>query len=142
MQEIGEKLSMHWLLQIEFYHGKRCISITLNRQIPSGCSQQQLFFVRWPHSQYLQLAMEEDDIKKTALTAGSSGLYESTHLPFGQSNAGSSFCHLMGQCLEDQQFITLLFYLDDICIFISSIDVMLHHIDLEFSRLKGVSHQN
>ena len=50
---------------------------------------------------YLQLAMEEDGIQKTAFGAGSSGLYEFTCMPFGLSNAGSSFCHLMGQCLGD-----------------------------------------
>ena len=65
---------------------------------------------------YLQLAMEESDIKKTAFRAGSMGLYEFTHMPFGLSNVGSSFCHLMEQCLQDQQFVTLLLYLDDICI--------------------------
>ena len=51
---------------------------------------------------YLQLAMAEDDIKKTAFRAGSSGLYECTHMPFGLSNARSSFCRLMEQCLGDQ----------------------------------------
>ena len=65
---------------------------------------------------YLQLAMEESDIKKTAFRAGSMGLYEFTCMLFGLSNAGSSFCHLMEQCLGDQQFVTLLLYLDNICI--------------------------
>ena len=51
---------------------------------------------------YLQLAMEESDIKKTAFRAGSMGLYEFTHMPFRLSNAGSSFCCLMEQCLGDQ----------------------------------------
>ena len=74
---------------------------------------------------YLQLAMEESDIKKTAFRASSMGLYEFTHMPFGLSNAGSSFCHLMEQCLGDQQFVTLLLYLDDICIFAPTIDDML-----------------
>ena len=41
---------------------------------------------------YLQLAMEESDIMKTAFCAGSSGLYEFTHMPFGLSNVGASFC--------------------------------------------------
>ena len=58
--------------------------------------------------------MEESDIKKTAFRASSMGLYEFTHMPFGLLNAGSSFCHLMEQCLGDQQFVTLLLYLDDI----------------------------
>ena len=70
---------------------------------------------------YLQLAMNEADIHKTAFNAGSSGLYEFTHMSFGLSNVGASFCHLMEMCLGDQQYLTLLFYLNDICIFGSSI---------------------
>ena len=57
-------------------------------------------------------------------------------MPFGLSNAGSSFCHLMEQCLGDQQFFTLLLYLDDICIFAPSIEEMLDWIELVFNRLK------
>ena len=83
-----------------------------------------------------QLAMEESDIKKTAFRAGSTGLYEFSRMPFGLSNAGSSFCHLMEQCLGDQQFVTLLLYLDDICIFAPTIDEMLDRIQLVFDRLK------
>ena len=74
---------------------------------------------------YLQLAMAEDDIKKTAFRAGSSGLYEFTCMHFGLSNARSSFCRLMEQCLGDQQFVTLLLYLDDICIFAPDVSTML-----------------
>ena len=74
---------------------------------------------------YLQLAMAEDDIKKTAFRAGSSGLYQFTFMSFGLSNAGSSFCRLMEQCLGDQQFVTLLLYLDDICIFAPDVSTML-----------------
>ena len=85
---------------------------------------------------YLQMAMSEADIHKTAFHAGSSGLYEFTQMPFGLSNAGASFCHLMEMCLEDQQYLTLLFYLDDICIFGSSIDEMLDRIGLVFQHLK------
>ena len=53
---------------------------------------------------YLQLAMAEDDIKKTSFRARSSALYDFTCRPFGLSNAGSSFCCLMEQCLGDQVF--------------------------------------
>ena len=86
---------------------------------------------------YLQLAMAEDDIMKTAFRAGSSGLYEFTHMPFGLSNAGSSFSRLMEQCLHDQQFVTLLLYLDDICIFASDVSTMLDWIELVFNWLKA-----
>ena len=79
---------------------------------------------------YLQLAMDEADIHKTAFRAGSSGLYEFTRMPFGLSNVGASFCHLMEMCLGDQQYLTLLFYLDDICIFSSSVDKMLNRIEM------------
>ena len=74
---------------------------------------------------YLQLAMAEGDIKKTTFKAGSSVLYEFTHMPFGLSNAGSSFCRLMEQCLGDQQFVNLQLYLDDICIFALDVSTML-----------------
>ena len=85
---------------------------------------------------YLQMAMEEADIPKTAFRAGSSGLFEFTRMPFGLTNAGASFCRLMEMVIGDQQFVTLLFYLDDICIFANSADQMLDQIELVFSRLK------
>ena len=85
---------------------------------------------------YLQLAMDEADIHKTAFRVGSLGLYKFTPMPFGLSNAGTSFCHLMEMCLGDQQYLMLLFYLDDICIFRSSADEMLNRIALVFGQLK------
>ena len=77
---------------------------------------------------YLQMAMEEADIPKTAFHVGSSGLFEFTHMPFGLTNAGASFCRLMEMVIGDQQFVTLLFYLDDICIFTNLADHMLDRI--------------
>ena len=85
---------------------------------------------------YLQMAIEEEDIEKTAFRAGSSGLYEFTRMPFGLTNAGTSFCRLIEMCIGDQQYVTLLFYLDDICIFAETADQMLDHIEFVFSRLK------
>ena len=85
---------------------------------------------------YLQMPVQEPDIPKSALRAGSSGLYEFTHMPFGLSNSGSIFSFLMEMCLGDQQFVTLLLYLDDICLFAASIDKMLDHIELVFKWLE------
>ena len=67
------------------------------------------------------------------------GLYEFTHMPFGLLNVGSSFCHLMEQCLGDQQFVTLLLYLDDICIFVPTFDDILDQIEPVFDRLKQLN---
>ena len=85
---------------------------------------------------YLQMAMEEEDIIKTAFRAGSSGLFKFTRMPFGLTNMGASFCRLMEMCIGDQQYVTLLFYLDDTCIFVETADKMLDHIELVFSCLK------
>ena len=74
---------------------------------------------------YLQMPVAESDIYKMAFRAESSGLYEFTCMLFGLSNSGLSFCCLMEMCLGDQQFVTLLLYLDDICVFVASIDEML-----------------
>ena len=74
--------------------------------------------------------MAENDIKKTAFRAGSSGMYEFICMHFGLSNAGSSFCRLMEQCLGDQQFVTLPLYLDDICIFAQDVSAMFDQIEL------------
>ena len=42
----------------------------------------------------------------------------------------------MEQCLGDQQFVTLLLYLNDICIFAPAINDMLNWTELVFTRLK------
>ena len=52
-------------------------------------------------------------------------------------NSGSSICCLMEMCLGDQHFLTLSLYLDDICIFVASIEKMLDRIELGFERLKA-----
>ena len=57
-------------------------------------------------------------------------------MPFGLTNAGASFCHLMEMCIGDQQYVTLLFYLDDICIFAETAKQMLDCIELVFACLK------
>ena len=88
---------------------------------------------------YLQMAMEEEDMKKTAFRVESSGLYEFTRMPFRLTNAGASFCHLMEMCIGDQQYITLLFYLDGICVFAEMADQMLDRIQFTFNRLKELN---
>ena len=85
------------------------------------------------------MAMDETDTHKTAFCMGSSGLYKFTHMPFGLSIVDVSFCHLMEMCLGDQQYVTLLFYLNDICIFSSPINEMLDRIMLIFNCHKEIN---
>ena len=80
--------------------------------------------------------MAEEDIKKTVFRIGSSGLCKFTQMPFGLPNAGLSFCHFIEQCLRDQQFITLLLYLNYICISASEVDIMLDQIKMVFDGLR------
>ena len=82
------------------------------------------------------MPVDEADISMTAFQAGSSGLYEFTRMPFGLLNSGSSFCCLMEMCLGVEQFVTLLLYLDDICIFTANVNEMLDQIEMVFKRLK------
>ena len=82
------------------------------------------------------MPVKEEDVSKPAFRAGTSRLHEFTQIPFGLSNSGSSFCHLMEMCLGDQHFLTLLLYLNDICVFAANIDEMLDRIALVFERLK------
>ena len=42
----------------------------------------------------------------------------------------------MEMCLGDQQYITLLFYLNDICVFSSTINEMLDRVGLVLGQLK------
>ena len=43
----------------------------------------------------------------------------------------------MEQCIGDQQFVTLLLYLDNICIFALDVSAMLDQIEMEFNQLKS-----
>ena len=81
---------------------------------------------------YLQMPVAESDIHNTTFRTVSSGLYAFTHMAFGLYNCGSSFCYLIEMCLGDQWCMTLLLYLEDICLFAASIDQMLGQIEMFF----------
>ena len=71
-------------------------AVTIHNSFPLPCIEEALqavksavWFTSFDLAQgYLQLAMDEADIHKTAFRAGLSGLYEFTHMPFSLSNAG------------------------------------------------------
>ena len=85
-------------------------------------------------SGYHQVAMDENDIEKTAFVTPF-GLFEYTRMPFGLCNSPATFQRLMQRCLGDQALESLLVYLDDIIIFASTFDEHLQRLETVFSRL-------
>ena len=64
-------------------------------------------------SGYWQMGVHPDDREKTAFTC-QSGLFQFKVLPFGLTNAPSSFKRLMEKVLAGLQFDICLIYLDDV----------------------------
>ena len=86
-------------------------------------------------SGFYQVAMEENDIEKTAFTTPF-GLWEYTRMPFGLCNSPATFQRLMYRCLGDQALQSLLIYLDDIIVFSTSFEEHLERLELVFARLQ------
>ena len=85
---------------------------------------------------FLQCALDEADMHKTAFRAGAGGLYEYTRLPMGLCNAPATFSRLMQACLEDQNMKILVVYLDDILVLGKTFNEMMDRLELVFSRLQ------
>ncbi|KAL7868535.1 hypothetical protein SRHO_G00099190 [Serrasalmus rhombeus] len=71
-------------------------------------------------SGYNQVPVAEQDKPKTAFCTPF-GLFEWNRMPFGLCNAPSTFQRLMQRMFGDQQYQSLLLYLDDIIVFSSSV---------------------
>ena len=87
---------------------------------------------------FYQIPVAGRDIEKTEFRVGTGGLYEFVRMPFGLCNAPATFMRMMGMVFCDQNFQTVLIYLDDILIPACSFAQMLERIDMVFSRLEKV----
>lgn len=85
---------------------------------------------------YLQMAMEEDSIPKTAFRVGSGGLYEFTRLPYGLINGAASYQRLMETIFEDKAYQALLIYVDDLLPYAVDFEQMLDRLEMVFKRLR------
>uniref|UniRef100_A0A8C1X837 Gypsy retrotransposon integrase-like protein 1 n=1 Tax=Cyprinus carpio TaxID=7962 RepID=A0A8C1X837_CYPCA len=83
---------------------------------------------------YWQVGVHSADKEKTAFVTPM-GLYEFNRMQMGLCNAPGTFQRLVESCLGDQNFETLLLYLDDIIVFSPSFEAHITHLDLVFSRL-------
>ena len=82
-----------------------------------------------------QIAVDDDDVHKTAFRVGSGGLYEYVRMPMGLCNAPATFMKLMDKTFGDENFQSILVYLDDILIFGSTPEEMLQRLDMVLTRL-------
>ena len=83
-----------------------------------------------------QIRVREKDIQKTAFRVGTGGLYEFVRMPFGLCNAPATFMRMMDKAFGDENFQTILIYLDDILIPAKSFTEMLSRLDMVFNRLE------
>ena len=86
---------------------------------------------------YYQCAIDARDVPKTAFRVGTSGLYEFTRMPMGLCNAPATFSRLMNHVLGNENFNSLLIYLDDVLVFGKSVDEMLQRLDTVFGKLRA-----
>lgn len=84
-----------------------------------------------------QIPVADEDIEKTAFRVGTGGLYEYVRMPFGLCNAHATFMRIMDKVLGDQNFQTLLIYLDDILIFATTFEQTLERLDMVLTRLSS-----
>lgn len=84
---------------------------------------------------YLQIQMSEADIEKTTFTCHR-GLFEFTRLPFGLSNAPSSFMRLMDIVLGDARYNYAMAYLDDVVIYSETFEEHLVHLSSVLERMR------
>jgi hypothetical protein len=85
-------------------------------------------------SGYWQIPLEEESKAKTAFITRD-GLFEWEVMPFGVSNAPSSFQRAMDKVLHDLKWKSVLVYIDDIIIFSKTFEEHLKHLNEVFARL-------
>ena len=86
-------------------------------------------------SGYYNVEVHEDDKKYTAFTSPF-GLYEYNRLPQGLCNSPATFMRMMLSIFGDQNFLSLLCYLDDVLVFPPTEDLALERLEMVFGRLK------
>ena len=87
-------------------------------------------------SGFYNMPLHEDDRKYSAFTTPM-GLYEYNRLPQGLCNSPGSFMRMMTSIFGDQNYLSLLCYLDDLLVFAPNEETALLRLEMVFSRLRG-----
>ena len=84
---------------------------------------------------YHQIAVQEEDIPKTAFRT-QRGHFEFVVMPFGVTNAPSTFQRMMNSLFKEELDDYVLVYLDDILVFSSTLEEHIAHIRKALERLR------
>ncbi|XP_031735145.1 uncharacterized protein LOC116401066 [Anarrhichthys ocellatus] len=87
-------------------------------------------------SGFYNMPLHEDDRKYSAFTTPM-GLYEYNRLPQGLCNSPGSFMRMMTNIFGDQNYLSLLCYLDDLLVFAPDEKTALLRLEMVFERLRG-----
>ncbi len=87
-------------------------------------------------SGYYNVEVHEDDKRFTAFTTPF-GLYEYNRLPQGLCNSPATFMRMMMNIFGDQNFMSMLCYLDDILVFAPDEQLALERLEMVFQKLKA-----
>lgn len=87
-------------------------------------------------SGFYNMPLHEDDRKYSAFTTPM-GLYEYNRLPQGLCNSPGSFMRMMTSIFGDQNYLSLLCYLDDLLVFAPDEETALQRLEMVFGRLRG-----
>ena len=81
---------------------------------------------------FWQIKMEEASKQYTTFTVGNLGFFKCNHMPFGLCNVLATFQRLMQNCLSELNLIYCLIYLNDIIIFLPTVEEHLHWLCVVF----------
>lgn len=87
-------------------------------------------------SGFYKMPLHEDDRKYSAFTTPMN-LYEYNRLPQGLCNSPGSFMRMMTSIFGDQNYLSLLCYLDDLLVFAPNEETALQRLTMVFERLCG-----
>ena len=114
----------------------RLISFTLDWGGLTGCESGSLVHLIWLGPGISTIGYEQGRHPQNCILCWIIRTIWVYSYAFWSIQCGASFCCLMEMCLGDQQYLMLLFYLDDFCIFGSSVDEMLDRIAMVLQCLK------
>lgn len=87
-------------------------------------------------SGFYNMPLHKDDKKYSAFTTPV-GLYEYNCLPQGLCNSPGSFMHMMTNIFGDQNYLSLLCYLDDLLVFAPDEATALQCLEMVLNRLRS-----